>query len=74
MAYTMQDDAAYEVQKQARREKIKVFFSNARHFHHRVMANFLKKRGWVVFYLEEEHRDCAGECWLKLYRAEQKGQ
>lgn len=72
MAYTMMDDAAYEVQKQMRKEKIKVFFSNAKRFHHRLMAKFLRKRGWVVFYLEEEHRTCKGQCWIDLYQAEEK--
>ena len=41
--------------------------------HHRIMARFLQKRGWVVFYLEEEARTCGKDmCWLKLYLAEQK--
>ena len=33
---------------------------------------YLKKRGWVVFYLEEEARTCRDDfCWLRLYQAEQ---
>lgn len=41
---------------------------NIGNIHHRLMANFLRKRGWVVFYLEEEFRTCSNElCWLKLY-------
>ena len=37
--------------------------------HHRIMARFLRKRGWVVFYLDEQARTCnEGTCWLKLYR------
>ena len=43
---------------------------NARSFHHRIMARFLKKRGWVVFYLEDPARFCkGGSCWLKTYEA-----
>jgi len=49
-------------------EKMKVWLHNAKHFHHRVMARFLRKRGWVVFYLDENARECNGECWLKLYQ------
>ena len=38
--------------------------------HHRMMARFLRKRGWVVFYLEGPARKCKGEeCWLKLYQS-----
>lgn len=36
-------------------------------FHHRLMARYLERRGWVVFYLEGEHRRCASACWLRLY-------
>ena len=68
MAYTMIDDTAYEIQKNTRKEKLHVFFQNAKSFHHRLMANFLRKRGWVVFYLEEKARTCNGECWLKIYQ------
>lgn len=39
--------------------------------HHRVMAKFLRKRGWVAFYLEEQARKCKGMCWLELYEAEE---
>ena len=46
---------------------------NAKSFHHRMMANFLRKRGWVVFYLEEEHRKCSKDvCWLELYKSDCK--
>jgi hypothetical protein len=52
--------------------KIRTWLSNARHFHHRIMMRFLRKRGWVVFYLEPEHRKCNdGCCWLELYNSEQ---
>ena len=54
-------------------DKIKVWFTNAMTFHHRAMMNYLRKRGWVVFYLEEQHRECRKDhCWLKLYREEEK--
>jgi hypothetical protein len=44
-------------------------FRNILSFHHRIMANFLRKRGWVAFYLDERSRQCNGECWLKLYQS-----
>ncbi|KKL04801.1 hypothetical protein LCGC14_2053180 [marine sediment metagenome] len=43
---------------------------NAKSFHHRLMMNYLRKRGWVVFYLEENVRECKNMCWLKLYKDE----
>lgn len=53
------------------KETISTWFRNAVHFHERVMARYLRKRQWVVFYLEEEHRTCSeGFCWLKLYNDE----
>lgn len=51
-----------------RKEKRHVVFKNAKSFHHRIMAKYLRKRGWVVFYLEEEARTCKDMCWLKLYQ------
>jgi len=45
-------------------------WNNVLTFHHRIMARFLRKRGWVVFYLEKRSRICdhkAGTCWLHLY-------
>jgi hypothetical protein len=36
------------------------------------MALYLRRRGWVVFYLEKEARFCnAGCCWLGLYESEE---
>ena len=52
------------------KDEAKVWLNNAKHFHHRIMAEFLRKRGWVVFYLEEPLRECKGICWLKLYQDE----
>lgn len=72
MVYNMIDDAAYEVQKNMRKEKRRVFCENIKSFHHRIMARFLRKRGWVVFYLEEEARACKNVCWLKLYQDSEK--
>jgi len=38
----------------------------------RQMAFYLRRHGWVVFYLEERHRHCRdGMCWLKLYQSEE---
>lgn len=49
------------------KENTFVFLNNLKTFHHRVMARFLKKRQWVVFYLPPEQRICKeGSCWLKL--------
>jgi len=32
------------------------------------MMEYLRKRGWVVFYLDKEHRTCSKDtCWLRLY-------
>lgn len=37
------------------------------------MMRYLRKRGWVVFYLEERARKCVGEtCWLHLYQDQLK--
>ena len=48
-------------------DKIKTFLENLRTVHHRIMMRFLRKRGWVVFYLEPKTRACNGICWLKTY-------
>jgi hypothetical protein len=46
-------------------EGVKVWLRNFRHAHERLMMRFLRRRGWVVFYLEEGHRECrGGNCWL----------
>ena len=40
--------------------------------HHRIMATYLRREGWVVFYLEEENRCCTNNtngCWLNRYKA-----
>lgn len=51
------------------------WWSNAKNFHHRVMMRFLKKRGWVVFYLAEQHRVCSNpSCWINLYNDAQSRQ
>ena len=43
---------------------------NASSAHHRLLARYLRKRGWVVFYLDSERRTCKGGCWLTLYESE----
>lgn len=54
-------------------EKIKVWIRNASITHHVAMAKFLRRRGWVVFYLPEDQRECKrGSCWLRLCKSEQK--
>ena len=49
-------------------KKIKTWLINLPTFHHRIMMRYLRKRGWVVFYLEENARACKGVCWLDLYK------
>lgn len=50
-----------------------VQMQNSRTIHHRIMARFLRKRGWVCFYLEPQARFCIAtkrqesDCWLELY-------
>ena len=53
-------------------EKLKIWLRNAKSAHHRLMVRFLRRRGWVVFYLEEEFRACDGVCWMQLYQGEQR--
>jgi len=48
------------------KETVEVWFRNAFTFHHRMVARFLRRRGWVVFYLPEENRECKDMCWMKL--------
>lgn len=31
-------------------------------------AKWLRKQGWVCFYLDPEHRHCTKMCWLELYQ------
>ncbi len=52
-------------------DSVLVWLRNARSIHHRLMANYIRKRGWVAFYLEEDARVCKGVCWLKLYQQEE---
>lgn len=40
--------------------------------HHRWMANFLRRQGWVAFYLEPQARRCDTDCcWLRLYESQE---
>jgi len=36
-----------------------------------LMMRYLRKRGWVVFYLEEQFRKCPDNtgCWMNLYNS-----
>jgi hypothetical protein len=42
----------------------------------RLMARYLERRGWVVFYLEPHSRSCGpqcrGFCWLREYEADKR--
>ena len=52
-------------------EKLKMWLRNTKTIHHRIMVRYLRKRGWVVFYLELKNRVCDGEtCWVDLYNRE----
>jgi len=35
-----------------------------------MLVRYLRKRGWVVFWLDEIARKCRGECWLAIYEQE----
>ncbi len=50
------------------RGKIATWVENAKTFHHRIMMRYLRRRGWIVFYLEGEARSCNDMCWIKLYK------
>ena len=45
------------------------WIENLSSIHHRVMARFLRKRGWIVFYLDDQFRECHDDCWLQVYLA-----
>lgn len=54
-------------------ERFHVLLRNGCHIHERILARYLRKHGWVVFYLDEQNRECNnGTCWLKLYQSEEK--
>jgi len=39
----------------------------------RWMAYWLRRRGWVCFYLDEPARECRAVCWMQEYqRSERK--
>lgn len=38
----------------------------------RWMATWLRRRGWVCFYLDDQARSCRSLCWLDLYQADEK--
>lgn len=51
--------------------KIRTFLTNFKSIHHRVMMRYLRKRNWVVFYLEPKYRECKnGVCWLQAYKSD----
>jgi len=52
---------------------MKAWLKNLPSFHHRILARFLRKHGWVVFYLEPEFRKCSNpDCWINAYEAGEK--
>ncbi|KKN51773.1 hypothetical protein LCGC14_0619500 [marine sediment metagenome] len=65
-------DAVTEQFREECRERegaLRVFLANLKTLHQRIMMRYLRKRGWVVFYLEEKHRKkCSNAtCWMNLY-------
>jgi len=49
------------------------WLQNLLHIHEKLMCNFLRKRNWVVFYLEPKNRTCShGMCWLETYKSAMK--
>ena len=50
------------------RERIRVWLRNLPSTPQRIAANWLRRRGWVCFYLEPQYRHCrGGGCWMSLY-------
>ena len=47
------------------RERLTVWLRNALHTHERWAARWLRRKGWVVFYLETQYRQCNALCWLE---------
>lgn len=33
----------------------------------RLLVRYLRRRGWIVFWLDEEARVCRAVCWLRTY-------
>lgn len=47
--------------------------AHLRTWHHRLLARYLRRRGWVVFSLDEPARHCLpGMCWLRLYQESER--
>lgn len=47
-----------------------MIWANVLNAPNRWMANYLRRRGWVVFYLDKQSRMCQGArgfCWLYEY-------
>ncbi len=58
-----------------REDDMKIIWNNVWTTPNRWMASYLRRRGWVCFYLEEPSRHCgltaptqAADCWLHLYQ------
>ena len=51
--------------------RLNVFLRNLMGLPNRILAAHLRRRKWVVFYLEPKDRVCNGDtCWMKLYESE----
>jgi len=56
-----------------KKKRLQRWIANILCVHHRIMAAYLRRKGWVVFYLEEDQRYCVNNldgCWLNRYKAE----
>ena len=54
------------------KDSLRVLLGNTLSWPQRIMANYLRRKGWVVFYLESKARTCNNVCWLKLYQSQPK--
>lgn len=48
-----------------------IIWSNVVTTPQRLVAKWLRRKGWVCFYLDEQARHCSASCWLELYQAEE---
>jgi len=44
-----------------------ILWENIWNIPQKLMANYLRKKGWIAFYLDDRARECKGICWLKTY-------
>ncbi len=49
-----------------------IIWGNVWSWPNRVMARYLRRRGWVCFYLDERSRECRSVCWMQAYSASER--